>query len=107
MWCGYHFIHSNDALLEAGGSWAWTIENGQYYIQSDGIDTNWYTNGSLHKGCFQYYHWRYWYAGQAHYPLIASAWEAASPDVSIKSCGMFCADDAIVAYSGYGCGSHY
>lgn len=52
MWCGYHFIHSDVALLEAGGSWGWTIENGQYCIQSDGIDTNWYTNGSLRKGCF-------------------------------------------------------
>ena len=59
------------------------------------------------KDVFQYYHWRYWYAGQAHYPLIASAWEAASPDVSIKSCGMFCGDDSPVGYSGYGCGFHY
>ena len=53
MWCGYHFIHSDVALLEAGGSWAWIIENGQYCNQSDSIDTNWYTNGSLHKGCFR------------------------------------------------------
>lgn len=56
---------------------------------------------------FQHYHWRYWYAGQAHYPLIASAWDPGSTDVSINSSGMFCADDVIVAYSGYGCGSHY
>ena len=92
-------------MLEAEGSWGWTIENGQYCIQSDGIETNWYMNGSPRKGCFQYYHWRYWYAGQDHYPLLASNWEHQSGYIGSE--GMFCADDAIVAYSGYGCGSHY
>ena len=96
MWYSYHFIHSDVALLEAGGSWGWTIENGQYCIQSVGIGTHWHTNGSLHKRCFQYYHWRYWYVGQDHYQLIASAWVPGSTDVSVISSEMFCEDDSPV-----------
>ena len=107
MWCGYHFIHSDIALLEVGGSWGWTIENGQYCIQSDGIDTTWYANGSPHKGCFQYYHERYWYEGQGHYPMLCCAWIDSNGDEFMDICGMFCENDVPVYYSGYGCGSHY
>lgn len=91
--------------MEAGGSWGWTIENGQYCIQSDGIDTTWYANGSPHKGCFQYYHCRYWYEGQDHFPLLAGDWSEYS--LNQHGSGIFGADDAIVAYSGYSCGSQH
>ena len=68
--------------MEAGGSWDWTIENGQYRIQSDGIDTKWYMNGSPHKGCFQYYH-----GGVIlDYPLVV----AGNTYYRNKECGIFC-----------------
>lgn len=105
MWCGYHFIHSDVALLEAGGSWAWTIENGQYCIQSDGIDTNWYANGSPHKGCFQYYHWRYWYEGQDYGQIIGFVGDDVEGEVAIR--GIFCVSHTLISDAGPHIGSQY
>lgn len=46
---------------------------------------------------------RYWYAGQGHYPLICECWNEGS--LHQHGSGIFGADDAIIDYASYACGS--